>query len=311
MGQLIYRLADLTPRYDALLALQGGEAHTTFPSWDVFSLLPTVEPFWFFEDADTSDEAWDAALPVIVEEADIARRVIKVGYARKLVEVLAKAGVPVDAALVKKLEAPAEPVQSTGVLLGTVDGESANDYTHSSLMSAVIDLGDTADAVTDCEFDSVFSQLVAAFSAMSFSRPTRRHYFPAIHKTLRDAELAAVPGTARALPAKLVKQILDVLERAGLSNEQSSTAKLEALGPVFACHGCLESATSPFILYRLTALKTQELRWNQMVRPVSLSRARDAESDPDAPLAPYRSITPSSSTRTTTWWATASPRSAS
>ncbi|GAA5855791.1 hypothetical protein JCM9279_003322 [Rhodotorula babjevae] len=238
MGQLHNRLVALKPRYEALLAIQVGEAYTTFPSWDVFSLLPTVEPFWFFEDADSSDETWDTALPVIVEEVDLARRAIKVGYARKLVEVLVEAGAPVDEALVKKLEAPVEPIQSSGVLLSTIDGESAYDYMHRNLMRAVVDLGDTADAVTDRDFDDVFGQLVSGLPVITFSRPTSRHHFPAIHEVLRSDGGSALAKDASFLPPVLVKQMLDILKRAGLPNDQSSTAKLEALGPVFSCHAC-------------------------------------------------------------------------
>ena len=272
MGQLICSLAELMPRYDALLALQVGEAHTTFPSWDVFSLLPNVEPFWFFEDADTSDEAWDTALPVIVEEADVAHRVIKVGYARKLVEVLVEAGAPVEEALVKKLEVPAEPVQSTGVLLGTVDGQTAYDYTHSNLMRAVVDLGDTADAVTDREFDSVFSQLVAVFSVMNASRPASLHPFPAIHEVLRSHIGSALAKDANFPPAPVVKQTLDILKRAGLPNDQSSTAKLEALGPVFSCHACPRIASHSRLFGRVSMPAADALGWNDVVRPAASPR---------------------------------------
>ncbi|GAA5907399.1 hypothetical protein JCM8208_007175 [Rhodotorula glutinis] len=261
MQQMHGRLDALKPRYEALHALQVDEAHTTFPSWTVFSLLPSVEPFWFFDDADTSDEAWDTALPVIVEEVDIARRVIKVGYARKLVEVFVEAGAPVDAALVKKLEAPTEPIQSSGVLIGTLEGESVYNYTHHNLMRATIDLGDTAVAVTDGEFDGVFSQLVAAFSVVGYTRIRSRQHFPAVHESLRSIGRSAVADSATSLPATLVKQILDVLKRAGLPNDQSSTAKLEALGPVFTCHNCHRGRFgSHFIAARIDALDA--LGWN-------------------------------------------------
>ncbi|GAA5916223.1 hypothetical protein JCM8208_003911 [Rhodotorula glutinis] len=264
MRELYGRLEALKPRYAALHALQIDEAHTTFPSYIVFSLLPSVEPFWFFDDADTSDEAWDTALPVIVEEVDVARRVIKVGYARKLVEVFVEAGAPVDAALVKKLEAPTEPIQSSGVLIGTLEGESVYNYTHHNLMRATIDLGDTAVAVTDGEFDGVFSQLVAAFSVVGYTRVGSRQHFPAVHQALRSVGLSALVDGATSLPSALVKQILDVLKRAGLPNDQSSTAKLEALGPVFVCHGCHRGRfSSRFIVARLNT--PESLGWNDIL----------------------------------------------
>ncbi|GAA5929189.1 hypothetical protein JCM3775_006759 [Rhodotorula graminis] len=267
LQQLGGRLAALKPRYEALLALQVGEAQTTFPSWSIFHTLPSVEPFWFFEDADSSDEAWDTTLPAIVDEVDLARRVIKVGYARKLVEVFVDAGAPVDAVLVKKLEAPAEPVQSTGVLFSTIEGESAYyAYGQRNIRGAVVDLGDTADAVTDAEFDSIFGQLVASFTVVSYTRPIRRSHFPDVHGLLRDNGVSAVPDAAKVLPATLIKQMLNVLKRAGLPNDRSSTAKLEALGPVFACHGCSEAlARSSLVFARMNAVQAQVLGWNQIV----------------------------------------------
>ncbi|GAA5929196.1 hypothetical protein JCM3775_006762 [Rhodotorula graminis] len=234
-GKRLLALLALKPRYEALLALQVGEAHMTFPSWDVFNILPSVEPFWFFEDADTSDEAWDTALPAIVDEVDVARRVIKIGYARKLVEVFVDAGAPVDAVLVKKLAAPAEPVHSTGALLSSIDQPLEYAHTYGPLVRAIVDLGDTADTVTDAEFDSVFGQLFAWFSHYSFGAPRR---FPEIHAFLRDHWRSALADTAWSAPATLVKQVLNVLKRAGVPNHQSSGDKLSALGPVFECHGC-------------------------------------------------------------------------
>ena len=220
-------------RYDLLLAAQQGEAFTTFPTYSIFDSLPTFEPLWLPEGAIAADEQWAAALPAILNEVELARRAIKIGYARELVKALVQAGAPVDAALVEKLEpSHTAAVRPIGVLRDATKDEILFRYSASHL-----DLGDTADDVSDAELDALFSRLVASFL---WGGPYKKKLepFPAVHGALRGQGRSADVLSTAVPTAMFVKQVLDIIKRAGLPDHWSSLAKLEALGPVFECHGC-------------------------------------------------------------------------
>ncbi|GAA6047735.1 hypothetical protein JCM3770_001751 [Rhodotorula araucariae] len=260
------RRSALRKRYDALLGAQDGEAHTTFPSFDVFSQLPSVEPLWVPEDTGTlSDDEWAAAHPAILKDVDTARRVIKVGYARALVRALTSAGAPVDVALADKLQAPLEQSSPTSVLL---DGFGDLTGHYCDIKRGRIDLGDTAASVTDTEFDSIFSQLVSAFALpRSYtSMPLMPLYgFPEVHAKLRDAAQTGLALDADyLLMSELMKQQLDILKRAKLPNHRSSEAKLAALGSVFKCHKCAESRLSGWLGRHVGNLK-DSLTWSEVI----------------------------------------------
>lgn len=269
------RLCELRPRYIALsrryvelFTAQQGEALPTFPSCEVFSTLPHVEPLWVPEGAEMTDEAWDAALPAILEDVDQARRAVKVGFARRLAGVLAQTRAAVDDVLAKKLEAPAEPVNRTAALLrATSDAHGPGlDFAYSVYGNVAIDLGDTADTVTDAEIEGLFSQLVARFATNG--RDGYKHcYFPDVCANDFGHGFTGPVSSSWGPSLTLVKQVLDVLERTGLSNDRSSEAKLEALGPVFECHWCLSSRQpSEYISPTIPArLKREGLLWSEMV----------------------------------------------
>ncbi|GAA5854746.1 hypothetical protein JCM9279_007013 [Rhodotorula babjevae] len=261
------RHAALRPRYDHLLAAQQGDAHVTFPSYSIFNSLPSVEPFWVPDDVEATDAEWSAALPAILAEVDLARRAIKVGYARQLVKNLAETDAPVDAVLASKLTLPpGGPVRPIGVLL---EAASAGNNYHmlSYLGTSSLDLADTADGVRDADFDGLFSRLVAYFWLRQHHHKKLAH-FPAVHAAHRDENRSAVASSGVQLNVLLAKQILDVLKRTGLPDHVSSLAKLEALGSEFSCHRCL-AVFNPYLHNWNKPLRTShgrsDLYWSELV----------------------------------------------
>ncbi|BGP37436.1 hypothetical protein JCM10449v2_001342 [Rhodotorula kratochvilovae] len=264
MKRLRERRNAFRPRYNALLDAQDGEAHTTFPSFDVFSVLPSVEALWVPDGAElVTDEEWDAALPAVIEDVGTARRVIKVGFARYIVHTLAKTDAPVDTGLVKKLEAPAEAIIPTSVLLAGF-GDTNMGY-WGDLERGRIDLGDTADSVSDAEFDSLFSQLICKFAYQTYTSKTL-HAFPEVHAKLRDANQTGLPSlTSELLFAQLMRQQLDVLKRTKLSNDRASEAKLERLGAVFKCHRCAEARATLWHHSGTANVRSDSLTWREVI----------------------------------------------
>ncbi|BGP45526.1 hypothetical protein JCM10450v2_001345 [Rhodotorula kratochvilovae] len=264
MKRLRERRNAFRPRYNALLDAQDGEAHTTFPSFDVFSVLPSVEALWVPDDSElVTDEEWDAALPAIIEDVDTARRVIKVGFARYIVRTLAKTDAPVDTGLVQKLEAPAEAINPTSVLLSSF-GDTTMGY-WGDLERGKIDLGDTAESVSDAEFDSLFSQLICKFAYQTYTSKTL-HAFPEVHAKLHDANQTGLPSlTSELLFAQLMRQQLDVLKRTKLSNDRASEAKLERLGAVFKCHRCAEARATLWHHSGTANVRSDSLTWREVI----------------------------------------------
>ncbi|GAA5929097.1 hypothetical protein JCM3775_006735 [Rhodotorula graminis] len=259
-------------RHELLFAAEKGDAYLTFPSSSIFDALPSVEPFWVPEGATSTDDEWAAALPAIRDEVKLARRAIKVGYARKIVKVLVDAGAPIDAALVKKLE-PSEtaPVRPIGVLRDAAENSGMARFGF-----PILDLADTADDVGDAEFDALFSRLSATFLSSKYYDPKLEHY-PDIHRVLRDDRRAADVSDA-VLPAVcFVKEVLDILERTGLPDDRSSRLKLEQLGPVFRCHGCGPAILVYHYLGRGPRASDgcEDLYWSEMMEHVT-TRHRDA-----------------------------------
>ncbi|GAA5907307.1 hypothetical protein JCM8208_007150 [Rhodotorula glutinis] len=249
-------------RYKVLLAAENGDAYLTFPAFSIFDSLPSVEPLWVPEGATSTDEQWAAALPAILDEVELARRAIKIGYARKLVTLLADAGAPVDAKLAEKLEpSKVEPVQPIGVLREAVDSVMSRYGTPK------LDLTDMADEVSDVELDALFSRLIAVFLSGGFYEK-KFHHFPAIHEALRDESRAADVSSALLPSVLFVKQVLDILKRTGLPDHPSSRTKLEALGPVFECHGCGPAAVMYSYFQRRAPRAShgsENLYWSEMM----------------------------------------------
>ncbi|KPV77093.1 uncharacterized protein RHOBADRAFT_52048 [Rhodotorula graminis WP1] len=267
------RHAAVQGRYELLLAAEKGEAYLTFPSPSMFAALPSVEPFWVPEGATLTDDAWAAALPAILDEVKLARRAIKVGYARNIVKVLVEAGAPIAAALVKKLE-PSEtaPVRPIGVLRDAAENHDMVRFGFSSL-----DLADTADHVGDAELDALFSRLSATFLSTKYNDSKLEH-FPDIHRVLRDNRRAADVSDAVLPTVCFVKEVLDILKRTSLPDDRSSRRKLERLGPVFRCHGCDPERLDydPFYFGRgaRASDRSENLYWSDMMEHVT-SRHRD------------------------------------
>lgn len=263
----------LKPRYEALLSTQHGLAHTTFPSYSVFSTLPSVEPLWVPEGAAPTEDEWGAALPAILKEVDTARRVIKVGYARRFVNAVAEVEALVDAALVGKLEEPGEPVRPTGILLRSAAVADETAYASYDYFGKTIDLGDTADTATDDELGGLLNQLVARFACGGGFYNKGLEHYPEAHGRLRDSHCTGLAEFSTSPSLVLIRQELDILERAGLPNDRSSMAKLEGLGPVFECYGCdVNPRLRPFYPQTLVAavFKSKALLWSEAVRGCSL-----------------------------------------
>lgn len=264
------RCQALQPRWRAISPLRTRSSQVLLASFDIFASLPSVEPHWVPEDAETpTDEQWDAALPAILKEFDLAKRALKVQAARRLVAMLAAAGAPVNAELADKLKAPAAPIKQTSVLGRSSPLVTPSTFQWTSVLRGTVDIGDTADAVTDAEFESVFSQLVAKFCDR---RPCfeSSHYYPEIYYRNRVCD-ADVSWPWYPLPAGVAKQVLDVARRAGLPNHQSSEAKLEDLGLIFRCHGCTKIRPLPewYLLRKGASLESTDetlLPWSRMVR---------------------------------------------
>ncbi|GAA5913580.1 hypothetical protein JCM8208_003978 [Rhodotorula glutinis] len=206
----IWRRHDaLKPRYSVLRSTGDDELRLSVPSWANFRLLPSVENLWIPERDVVSDEQWQAALPSVLADLDTARRVLKVGYARQIVQSLIGSGAVTDSSLVDKLQQPKHVRKASGTLFGEADfGEVGRVERHFAFVfsdgpDGFLDFGDTADGVNEADLG------------------------PA-----GDARPLRTPSV------QFVRQQLDVLKRAGLPNHRSSIAKLEELGPVFECHGC-------------------------------------------------------------------------
>ena len=259
--RLLARRTALQPRYDALLSMDQGEANTTFPSFGIVSLLPSVEPFWVPEDSSATNDEWQAALPSILADVDSARRAIKVGFARHLVAELCgpRSSTKLDAALVDKLKAPSAPGRPVGALLRSFEPDKTHRTSWrwsgvSNLFAVTLNLGYAAPKVSAAEFDALFSHSRATFEVGSASRHGPVFAFPEIHEQLRSrgylglAREASFPLSPRTAAATLAQSLAsaaeldafkrNVLSSAGLSGRSLDDGGLKALGKVFACDRC-------------------------------------------------------------------------
>ncbi|GAA5908319.1 hypothetical protein JCM8208_000376 [Rhodotorula glutinis] len=287
--------ARLEPAYDAILTMYvtNEDDYATCPSLYVFSTLPSVEPFWVPEGAPWSDDEWAAALPAVLDELNRTRRAVKIGYARHVVEGLVAAGAPVDAALVKKLDKPAEPICLTAALLGAVSLDRPPRripahlqvllYKYKKFADSKVDLGDVAESVSSAELDGVLSTLVAKFSHVGTKPGADLHPYPDILLYEREHRRSGLAGPRMLPQTALIEQQLDVLERVGLPNHRSSEAKLEALGPVFECHGCPQARV---YYVRMVGPREPdvELSWSQMIKHACGRHGRDYAPSDDVRL---------------------------
>ncbi|GAA5928995.1 hypothetical protein JCM3775_006707 [Rhodotorula graminis] len=267
----IWRRHDaLKPRYSVLRSTGADEIRLSVPSWSNFRLLPSVEPLWLPEGDVVSDEQWQAALPSILADLATARRVLKVAYARRVVEPLVKAGALTDSSLADALKASKRPLKPTGALFDETDfGDYERVHRHFSRMYmdgpvGFLDLGDKADGVDELELDALLSQAVATFVHVGSSGQATLVPFPDIVPMLDkygSRPEAVDDGQLETPSVQFIQQQLDVLERAGLPNHRSSVAELEALGPVFECHGCGVAAPAAS-----DGVKSSSLCWSEMLR---------------------------------------------
>ncbi|GAA5913620.1 hypothetical protein JCM8208_003993 [Rhodotorula glutinis] len=263
----IWRRHDaLRPRYSFMRSTGNDQIRLSIPSWANFRLLPSVERLWVPEGDVVSDEQWQAALPSILADLDTARRVLKVGYARHLVQSLVGAGAISDASLVDKLEKPEKPLKPTGILFDATDFgdfgafarfEREMDRMYSDGPDGFLDFGDMADGVDEADLDALLSQAVATFIHAGSGEQATLVPHPDIVRKLDEYggfQPEDISGDQPQPPSvQFVQQQLDVLKRAGLPNHRSSIAKLEELGPVFECYGCDADG------------KSGSLSWSEMI----------------------------------------------
>ncbi|GAA5998012.1 F-box protein [Rhodotorula paludigena] len=251
----------LKPRYDALLLSQtAGEDHDTFPSFDIFVSLPVVEPFWVPDDQTFTDDEWNAAIPTFSDDVDRARRAIKVGYARRVVETLAKAGKPVDKVLADKFVAPEWPRSES------LQDKIESSYLFGSFSVARTNFDDSASTVTDAEFDSLFSNAIARFHCGAYSC-IARHRFPHAHAHARGHDFSGLASPVALIPP-LVQQQLAVLDRLGIPDDGSAEDELDKRGAIFSCHHCFEARRSVqhnwFLGAPVTSVRNTGLTWSEI-----------------------------------------------
>ncbi|GAA5858023.1 hypothetical protein JCM9279_002504, partial [Rhodotorula babjevae] len=226
-------------RYMALLQAQQGEAHVTWPSFAIFHLLPTVETYWIGDAASDSEDDWTTDLPAILAEVDVARRAIKVGFARAIVDTLVVSDAHVDQSLVDNFARPPQPIRPIGSYLRSV--AIPDDHYLKSIFEAdlcvSLDLGDTAAGVSDAELDGLFSHPTAAFEIewrRNKAGGTLR--YPQIHAELRERKnIGTVGCVSLVTPVKnpLWHHQLAVLAHVGLASLDPADPTLGTRGAIF------------------------------------------------------------------------------
>ena len=252
-------------RYKALLEAQQDEALVTWPSVKVFQLLPTVEAHWVGDAASRPDDSWAADLPTILAEVDAARRAIKVGFARAIVQKHVAAALHVGKSVVDKLARPRQPIRPIGAALRSImadpdDARIKGVFEKDS--QASLDIGDIAADVSEGELDSLFAHPTAMFNVHQRRKLNENFRYPRIHAELRERRKDGTVSCAVFASSDvvaLVRHQLALLARAGLTGLDPSDKTLGARGTIFPCVRCIAQRREPSM--------TKPRSWLGAVRP--------------------------------------------
>ncbi|KPV77142.1 uncharacterized protein RHOBADRAFT_21569 [Rhodotorula graminis WP1] len=244
-------------RHKALFQAQQGEAFVTWPAFEVFQLLPTVERHWIGDVVSKTEADWTSDLPAILAEVDAARRAIKIGFARDVMNKLRATGVYVDEGLAVKLEHPRQRVTPIGASMRSTP---IPDCRHLERLFQAgrdisVDLGDIASDVDDSELDRLFSHPSAVLKIKDrrkeFATPFR---YPQIHAELRDRGAIGTASCASFLSAAdlaLSRFQVDVLAHVGLAGLAPTDPTLLTRGPIFPCLRCIADGRKPSMMAKL------------------------------------------------------------
>jgi len=199
-----------------------------FPSFPIFTELPSVRRFWQIESRSTNyAKAWLRAVPSITADIEEARRWIKLILLRNSAVELARIGHPLSSDVIKSLNPP-----------GSSSPPARFEGMSNSADSTGLRLDDPA-TITDYNL----SQLLNAYSMQAFAFPKQQpgDYRDILWSRFETINHPAYQGPLFPQFSSYWYQVLvQVLKASNLKDRSGkSTAKhLEALGPNFFCGLC-------------------------------------------------------------------------